>query len=170
MKALHKAITVKNPTATKIADGLQGGVLRRQQTKYRGDLLIISAKNPDVRGFYNGAILAKVDLQKVVPASKVTAETWKRVGVNPKKGDLRGYHLWVFTNTRRLIERPITGKSGLFNLSYPDDDLIELPNDPLLLPTKRRWVNWVKLVAIVLVSAGVFVLAWLFILLLNAWL
>lgn len=123
-----KALVVKQPYAEDLADGVKTIELRKCRTKYRGDVLVCSSKNPKIPPLLNGCALALVELYDVKPVSEFTPEDWNatRVPVEKRASIKYGYG-WLFRNPRRVIEFPVHGQLGLFNLVYTKGVIEEYP-------------------------------------------
>jgi len=81
-----KALSIKNPWATLIADGKKTIETRTWPTKYRGPLLICATKQPPApNSGYAVAVADLVDCRVMVPADEPAAA----VAVYP------GAHAWV---------------------------------------------------------------------------
>lgn len=124
-----RALTVKNPFATQLVTAAydDNGIIygektievRSKSTKYRGDLLICSSKKPDLPGYENGVTLGLVELYDVKPVSEFTPSDWEQTRIPPEKRNkiIKGYG-WLMRNPRRVIEFPIKGQLGIYNLVY----------------------------------------------------
>lgn len=127
-----KVITVKQPWATLIAEGLKKYEFRTWNTKYRGDILIHAGKTLDKKaaerfGCYNldyptGCIIAKA---KLTDSIYVDDDFVKKVGpTNPlvykdviEKGDWEGYG-FKLEEVNKISPIYINGKLGLWNYDY----------------------------------------------------
>lgn len=128
-----KALSVKQPYAGYIADGEKTIEVRSKKTSYRGKLLICASKDgkplEDAPGY--GCTLAFVDLYDCKPLSELTDDDWKLTKIpdnvveNLKKSN-KGYG-WFMKNARRVIEFPVKGQLGIFNLIYTKDVIMEYP-------------------------------------------
>lgn len=142
--ALHdryKALSVKQPYAGYIANGEKTIEVRSKSTSYRGELLICASKDgkpePNAPGF--GCTIAFVDLYDCKPLTSLTDEEWKRTKlpeylVQKLKQPGRGYG-WFLKNPRRVIEFPVKGQLGIFNLVYTKGVIMEYPRilkDPVI--------------------------------------
>ena len=111
-----KALTVKNPYAEWIADGRKKIEVRSRPTKYRGELVICSSQSPQIEGMISGCSLALVELYDVKPLNELTAEEWEQTKIPIEQRDsLIGYG-WFLRNPKRLIEYPVKGQLGIWNL------------------------------------------------------
>jgi len=133
-----KAISIKQPWAHFIAEGIKTIELRSWQTKYRGQLLIVSSLNPaeilkkfketdsegrnkvqdleypDFDYMYFGRAICICDLYQIEPFTKKN-----------EKAALYGFHpglfAWRLRNIQRVKPIPIKGKLNFFEV---DDDQI----------------------------------------------
>lgn len=74
-------------------------LLRSQDTRYRGDVLIVSTRHPEVPGHGCGETCGLVELVATKRASDLTEE-------ERKESEGSGKYAWVFRNPRRVIEEP----------------------------------------------------------------
>lgn len=133
-----RALTVKNPYATQLVTAAfeDNGVkyaeksieVRSKYTNYRGDLLICSSKNPDLPGYENGVMLGLVELYDIKPVSEFTPFDWAQTRIPPekRKAITKGYG-WLMRNPRRVIEFPVKGQLGIYNLVYSKDCILPYP-------------------------------------------
>lgn len=99
-----KALVVKQPYANQILTGQKVIEFRSWRTHYRGDVLIIAAKKPEIDGLPCGVALGFVDLYAVYGEREV------------------GYE-WHLKNVRPLkIPFSIKGKLGIFDVTWPIDE------------------------------------------------
>lgn len=133
-----KALTVKNPYAEWIARGEKKIEVRSRDTKHRGELVICSSQKPLIQEMQSGCILATVNLWKTKPfkelteeerlSTKIPREQWK---------DLESHYGWFLKDVVRLIEFPVKGQLGIFNLvmdklefmPYNSNENIDFIND-----------------------------------------
>jgi len=99
-----KALSIQNPYATDILNGDKPIEYRTWQTSYRGDLLIVSSKNPKYKGMLSGYALCVVTL----------------AGIRESE-EFEGYYEWLIENVRPIEPFPVKGKLNLYNV---DDSLI----------------------------------------------
>lgn len=139
--ALHdrfKALTVKQPYASKLvtaireSDGFNYGMksieVRSQNTKYRGDLLICSSKSPFIPGYDSGVTVGLVELYDVKRIADFTTEDWKNTRIAPEViPTIKGGFGWLMRNPRRVVEFPVSGQLGIYNLCYTKDVIVEYP-------------------------------------------
>lgn len=135
--AIYKALSVKQPNAdllTRVVFRDDSGEyhaektieVRSQNTSYRGDLLVCSAAKPEIPGRMSGVTCGFVELYDTKPVEEFTPEDWEAAripeGERPKKG-----YGWMMRNPRRVVEMPIRGQLGVFNLIVPKDDITIYP-------------------------------------------
>jgi len=129
-----KVITIKQPWATLIAEGLKEYEFRTWNTKYRGDILIHAGKSMDRKAVerfkdYNfeyptGCIIAKAIITDSI---YVDDDFIKRVGpTNPsvykgiiEKGDWEGYG-FKLENVEKINPIYINGKLSLWDYDYKE--------------------------------------------------
>lgn len=135
----YKALTVKQPYATDLVTairedesgtryGLKSIEVRSKPTKYRGDILICSSAKPEIIGLDSGTTLGFVELYGIKPVSEFTPEDWKNTRI-PKdvRAKIKSGWGWLVRNPRRVIEFPVTGQLGIFNLVFTKDTIIKYP-------------------------------------------
>jgi hypothetical protein len=103
-----KAISLKQPWANLIAQGKKTIETRTWPTKYRGELLIVSSKSPNIAPA--GYALAVVDLVDCRPMA-VEDEEAACCKIYPRA------HAWVLQNIRALKEPfPVKGRLGIYEV------------------------------------------------------
>jgi len=137
-----RALTVKQPYADMLVkaayrDG--NGVVypvkqievRSKPTKYRGDLLVCSSATPVYPGKISGATLGFVELYDVKPVYEFTLEDWAGTCINnvEERDKYKNGYGWFVRNPRKVVEMPIKGQLGIYNLVYTKDDIIEYPTE-----------------------------------------
>lgn len=126
-----KALSVKQPYAGMIAIGEKTIEVRSKPTKYRGQLLICASKDgkdDGVPGY--GCTLAFVELYDCKPLSELTPQEWadtKLTGIEAARAKEKGGYGWFLRDVRRVIEFPVKGQLGIFNLIYTKDVIIPYP-------------------------------------------
>lgn len=138
-----RALTVKQPYAhdlTTVAykhEGVTYGVktieVRSKTTNYRGDIMVCSSANPIIPGLGSGVTLGLVELYDIKPVEDFTAEDWEntRIPLEKRKTITKGYG-WLMRNPRRVIEFPIKGQLGIYNLVYTKGIITEYPRTIVL--------------------------------------
>lgn len=133
-----RALTVKQPYANDLVTaaftfeghtyGVKSIEVRSKNTTYRGDLLICSSANPEIAGLESGVTLGLVELYGIKPVSEFTPDDWAQTRIPPEKAAkiTKGYG-WLMRNPRRVIEFPVKGQLGIYNLVYTKDCILEYP-------------------------------------------
>lgn len=127
-----KVITIKQPFATLIAEGLKRYEFRTWKTKYRGDILIHAGKNVDKTAmnkfkhlgldYPTGCIIAKATISDCVyidndMRQKLNEEDSLIYSGVVKDSDWTGYG-FKLDNIEKVEYVYITGKLGLWNYPY----------------------------------------------------
>lgn len=131
----YKALCVKQPYAdllTKIWYRDEDGgwhakksiEVRTRTTNYRGDLLICSSKKPEIPGRLSGVICGFVELYDVKPVSEFTPEDWEATCIPEAERPVGGYG-WMMRDPRRVVEMPVKGQLGIYDLVVPKNDITE---------------------------------------------
>ena len=102
-----KALSVKQPWAELIARGEKTIETRVWCTAYRGPLLIVASKRPDV--WATGCAIAVVDLVDCRPMAKADEGA-------ALCGRWAGAKAWVLENPRRVEPTPVRGWPGIYNV------------------------------------------------------
>lgn len=110
-----KALSLKQPWANMIASGRKTIETRRWPTDYRGPLLIVSSRTPNIPPA--GYAVALVTLSDCRPMTK-TDESEAGCAVYP------GAYAWVLNDIRRLKPFPVKGQLGIYEVSVEDDMLV----------------------------------------------
>jgi hypothetical protein len=107
-----KALSIKQPWANMIAAGEKTIETRTWATPYRGQLLIVSSKKPDIEpaGFAL-ATAVLVDCRPMTKADELAA-------CCPTYADAQA---WVLRDVRRIHPFPVCGQLGLFEVPLPAD-------------------------------------------------
>jgi hypothetical protein len=108
-----KALSIKQPWASFIAQGQKTIETRTWPTKYRGPLLVCSSARPDIYPGPAGFALAVVTLvdcrPMVVKDSKAALDEYSP-----------GRWSWVLADVRRIELFPVKGRLGLFEIPFED--------------------------------------------------
>lgn len=124
-----KAITIKQPFATLIAEHLKEYEFRTWRTKYRGELLIHAGKGIDKKAmekykeyhleYPTGCIIAKAKITDCIAIDETAREMLQHK--NPvvyagivKKTDWKGYG-FVLEDVQKIKPIPINGKLSLWD-------------------------------------------------------
>lgn len=100
--------------------------VRSRNTNYRGDVLICSSAVPVIPGRPAGVTCGFVELYDVKPVADFTNEDWLQTCIPEPVRPLSGYG-WMMRNPRRVVEMPIKGKLGFYDLIVPKGDITEYP-------------------------------------------
>ena len=137
---IYKALTVKQPYADLLTVVLfrdKFGEYHAQKTievrtrniSYRGDLLICSSAKPDnLPGRMAGVTCGFVELYDVKPVEDFTPEDWAATCIPENERPRKGYG-WMMRNPRRVVEMPIKGQLGVYNIVVPKGDITEYPRE-----------------------------------------
>lgn len=140
---VYKCLSVKQPYAdllTRVVRQDENGdfhaakeiELRSRITHYRGDVLICSSAKPvDPWGRHlAGVTCGLVELYDVKPIEDFTPEDWDAtcIPIEEREKYRKGYG-WLMRNPRRVVEMPIKGKLGFYNLIVPKDDITAYPQN-----------------------------------------
>lgn len=109
-----KAISVRQPWASMIAQGSKTIETRIWPTKYRGDLLIVSSKKPKIDNLPAGQALCIVELTDCQPM-QVADEPLARCKW------YKGAWTWVIGDVRPVEPFAVQGTLSIYEI---DDDLI----------------------------------------------
>ena len=105
-----RAISLKQPWANLIVEGVKTIETRVWATRYRGRLVIVSSKLPDIPPA--GFALAVADLLDCRPMTEADAAA-ACCEVYPRA------RAWVLANVRPITPVPVVGQLGLYRL--PED-------------------------------------------------
>lgn len=131
-----KALTISQPFASMIADGVKWIENRTWPTVYRGDLAIHAGKGKqyldrhELAKLPNGCVIAIANLvacvhiddiesiRKLKPLEKVpgTTMTWLQLG---RHEHAEGPWCWVLENVRQIDHVPCKGAQGLWDWELP---------------------------------------------------
>ena len=109
-----KALSVRQPWASMIAQGTKTIETRTWSTGYRGDLLIVSSKKPEKPGLPAGMALCVVRLTDCRPMT-THDEPAARCQC------YQGAFAWCIENVRPVEQIGVRGRLGIYEV---DDDLI----------------------------------------------
>lgn len=139
---VYKALSVKQPYAdllTRVVFRDDNGEyhadktieVRTRNTNYRGDLLICSSSKPEIPGRLSGVTCGFVELYDVKSIEDFTPEDWAATCIPEQERPHKGYG-WMMRNPRRVVEMPIKGQLGVYNLIVPKGDITEYPREMAL--------------------------------------
>ena len=123
-----KAITIKQPWATLISEGIKEYEFRTWNTNYRGKILIHAGLSTDKEAlidmenynleYINGYILAEADIEDVIKVDKAFREYLKEknyiVYKNIIDSNFNGY-AFKLTNIKKITPIPAKGQLSLWN-------------------------------------------------------
>lgn len=131
-----KVITVKQPFATLIAEGLKEYEFRTWRTKYRGEILIHAGKGIDKKAmerykhlnldYPSGKIIAKATITDCVYVDdKLKEELQEKdplvyYGILQKDSNWDGYG-FKLENIQKIPQIEINGKLSLWDYEYKDE-------------------------------------------------
>ena len=105
-----KALSVKQPWANMIASGKKTIETRIWPTDYRGDLLVVSSRKPDIPpAGYALAVVRVVDCRPMTKADERAA----CCPIYP------GAYAWVLNNVRTIAPFRVKGQVGIFEVPVP---------------------------------------------------
>ena len=127
-----KVLTIKQPFASLIAEGIKEYEFRTWKTKYRGELLIHAGKSIDKKAMkkyekYNleypiGSIIAKVTITDCIKIDDNTKKILKEKNIfvyenaiKNEDGKLYGFKL---ENVEKINPIKVNGKLGLWDYDY----------------------------------------------------
>lgn len=160
-----RALTVKQPYANRIAEGQKTVELRTKNTAYRGDILICSSSLPELEGLESGASICLVELYDVKKVKDLTKEEKAKTCLHEKAEYWKhAKYGWMLRNPRRVIEYPVKGQLGIWNLVYTEGLIIPYPIYPHPKPPKNMWIklNAFKLIWILYGIFGAGIFYWLY--------
>jgi len=108
-----KALSVKQPWANLIAFGAKTIETRTKITNYRGPLLIVSSKEPNIHPA--GCAVAIVDL---VDSREMISEDIEEACC-PMYPNAKS---WIFENIRKIKPIPVKGSLGIYNVDWEEND------------------------------------------------
>ena len=105
-----KAISLKQPYANLIREGIKTIETRKWKTKYRGDLLICSSKNPKINpAGYALCIVELYDIRKMTKKDQEKA-CFK---YSPK------LYAWLIRNLRVIKPFAVIGQLNIYEVNLP---------------------------------------------------
>lgn len=122
-----KALSIKQPWANMIADGKKTIETRTWATNYRGPLLIVSSKSPNVPPA--GFALAIADLVDCCPMTKAH----ERAAACPV---YKGAFSWKLANVRPIKPVPVRGQLGVYEVDF--SEAVKRRPAKRKIPTTRR--------------------------------
>lgn len=148
---VYKAFSVKQPYAdllTRVVYRDESGEYHAEKTievrtrniNYRGDLLICSSAKPFSLTHSAGVTCGFVELYDTKPVEEFTPEDWAATCIPEQERPRKGYG-WLMRNPRRVVEMPIKGQLGLYNLIVPKGDITEYPRLVALGPDGWKMIR-----------------------------
>lgn len=141
---VYKCLTVKQPYAdllTKVLyrdfDGKYHAAktieVRSRNISYRGDLLICSSAKPvdPWERHLSGVTCGFVELYDTKPIEDFTEDDWTNTCIPKEHRPKKGFG-WLMRNPRRVVEMPVKGQLGVYNLIVPKDDITIYPREMAL--------------------------------------
>lgn len=125
----YKALTVKLPCAHYISIGAKPFEIRKKKTKFRGDVVICSSQTPVINTMIPGATLCIVTIVDCVRVTELTDKEWKSTFITEPRENFSDQYAYVLENPRRVIELPVKGNLGFWNLILDKDELMEYPTE-----------------------------------------
>lgn len=108
--------------------------VRSRKTNFRGDVLICASRQPEIPGHVTGCAVGFVEIYDVKPISAFTEDDWKATCIpesDRPKWCGKGFG-WLVRNPRRVVEMPVVGQLGFFDIIVPKGDLTEYPRNMAL--------------------------------------
>lgn len=130
-----KVITIKQPFATLIAEGLKRYEFRTWKTKYRGEILIHAGKSIDKKAmkkferlglsYPTGCIIAKAMITDCVLVDDLLRKNLSKENELVYSGVIKhpeweGYG-FLLENVEKIPPISVNGKLGLWNYPYPEN-------------------------------------------------
>lgn len=134
---IYRALSVKQPYADLLTKAVMIDAegryhaektieVRSRNTSFRGDVLICSSKIPDIPLHPSGVTCGFVELYCVKPVSEFTEDDWAETCIPPADRPKDGFG-WLMRNPRRVVEMPVKGKLGFYDIIVPKGDITEYP-------------------------------------------
>lgn len=101
-------------------------IVRTRNTKYRGEILICSSAKPVLEGHISGCTCGLVELYDIKPVEELTEKEWVETCIEFSKRPRKGY-AYLVKNPRRVVEMPIKGKLGMYEIVLTKDEICEYP-------------------------------------------
>ena len=133
------ALSVKQPYASYIANGVKTIEVRSHYLNYRGDVMICSSASPSYKDMPGGVTLCLAELYEVRRVSDFTDKDWASTMISEDKRPKEGYG-WMLRNIRRVTEHPVKGQLGLWRLVYTKDCIVPYPKHVRFDKKLKTWV------------------------------
>lgn len=102
--------------------------VRSRITNYRGDLLVCSSAKPVSLTHPTGVTCGFVELYGVKRVEDFTNEDWFLTCIPVDERPKTGWG-WLMRNPRRVVEMPVKGQLGIYNLVVPKGDITIYPKE-----------------------------------------
>ena len=113
--SVFKALSLKQPWANMIASGEKTIETRRWPTDYRGPLLIVSSKSPNIPPTGCAVALATLrDCRRMTKADESAARCQLYAGA----------YAWVLQDVRPLKPFPVRGQLGIYEVAVEEATLV----------------------------------------------
>ena len=100
--------------------------VRSRNTSYRGEVLICASAKPTIPGHLSGVCCGLVELYGTKPVEQFTAAEWAATCIPEKDRPKTGYG-WLMRNPRRVVEMPVKGQLGFYDVVVPKGDITVYP-------------------------------------------
>jgi len=100
--------------------------VRSRNTTYRGDVLVCSSAKPVLPGMMSGVTLGFVELYDVKRVEDFTAEDWAATCIPVQDRPKKGWG-WMMRNPRPVVEMPVSGQLGFYDVVVPKGDITCFP-------------------------------------------
>ena len=98
--------------------------VRSRNLSYRGDLLICSSKKPIMASHLSGVTCGFVEVYGTKPIEEFTEADWEATCIPEAERPRKGWG-WLVRNPRRVVEMPVKGQLGLYDIIVPKGDITE---------------------------------------------
>lgn len=106
---IMKAISLKQPWANYVASGQKTVETRKWTTRYRGKILIVSSKSPNIPPAGCAVAVAEiVDCRPMVKSDEKEA----MIQVYPQA------YSWILKDIRKINPFPVKGQLGIYEVDY----------------------------------------------------
>lgn len=131
------ALSIKQPYASMMRNGDKTIDLQKKYTPFRGDVLICSSNDRE----HNGTSIALAELYDIKKISELTeSEKQKVMAQEYVFKQYEDSYAYIFKRVRPVIEFPIIGKSGIWQLIYDKNLIIEYPKY-IKINFKKKWLR-----------------------------
>lgn len=129
----YRALTVKQLFANYIKEGFKKYEIRSRPIRKRGQFVICSSQSPIVEGMISGATICKVNIYDCIQVSTMTEQQWLDAMLPIEEFfNYRNHFAWCLSDPIPVIELPVKGQLGFWNLVLDHGELIEYPKDEIL--------------------------------------